>query len=88
VDTAQAAGRALFGTDYDLLSIIILLGLSAGLLFANVQLTGDAWNGLIDVAAFGVIGARLAMYDLAFLILVAAMCWIYISAKIWFGMIR
>ena len=87
-ETAQEGGKALFGTTYDLLSIIMLLTMCGGLLIGNIMLTGDHWNGLVDIAAFGVIGARLGMYDLAFLILVAAMCWIYISAKIWFGLIR
>lgn len=88
VETAKEGGKVLFGTTYDLLSIIMLLSMCGGLLIGNIMLTGDHWNGLIDVTAFGVIGARLGMYDLAFLILVAAMCWIYISAKIWFGLIR
>lgn len=88
VETAQEGGKALFGTTYDLLSIIMLLVMSGGLLIGNIILTGDHWNGLVDIAAFGVIGARLAMYDLAFLILIAALCWIYISAKVWFGLIR
>jgi len=88
VDTAKAAGAVLFGTDYDLLSIIILLVMCGGLMIGNLMLTGDHWNGLIDVAALCVVGARLAMYDLAFLILIAALCWMYISAKIWFGMIK
>jgi len=88
VETAREAGKALFGTTYDLLSIILLLVLCGGLLIGNLMLTGDAWNALIDVSVFGVVGARLGLYDLAFLILVAAMYWIYISAKIWFGLIR
>ena len=88
VDTAQAAGKALFGTDYDLLSIIMLLVMGTGLLIGNIMLTGDHWNGLVDVAVIMVIGARLGMYDLAFLILVAALCWMYIGTKVWFGMIR
>ena len=88
IDTAQEAGKALFGTDYDLLSIIMLLVMSGGLLIGNIMLTGDHWNGLVDVAAFGIIGARLGMYDFAFLLLIAAMCWLYISAKIWFGVIK
>lgn len=88
IETAQEGGKALFGTTYDLLSIIMLLVMSGGLLIGNIMLTGDHWNGLIDVTAFGIIGARLGMYDLAFLILIAALCWIYISAKIWFGFIR
>lgn len=88
IDTAKAAGTALFGTDYDLLSIIILTTLCAGLLFANIAVTGDHWNGLIDVAFLAVIGARLGMYDMAFLILIAALCWFYIGTKIWFRVMQ
>lgn len=87
-DTAQEAGKALFGTDYDLLSIIMLLVMCGGLLIGNIMLTGDHWNGLIDVAVIGVVGARLGLYDFAFLLLVAALCWIYIGTKIWFGLIK
>jgi len=85
VDTAKAAGMVLFGTTYDLLSIIILLVLSGFLMYGNTTLTGDHWNGFIDVALLAVIGARLAMYDLAFLGLTAFICFFYISAKIWYG---
>lgn len=88
VDTARAAGAALFGTDYDLLSIILLLMMCGGVLIGNIMLTGDHWNGMVDVALVGVVAARLGMYDLAFLILIAALCWIYISAKVWFGLIK
>jgi len=88
IDTAQAAGKALFDTDYDLLSVIMLLAMGTGLLIGNIMLTGDHWNGLVDVAVLSVIGARLGMYDLAFLMLVGAVCWFYIGTKVWFGMIR
>ncbi len=88
IDTSQAAGKALFGTDYDLLSVIMLIAMSIGLLIGNVMITGDAWNGLIDVTVLGVIGARLGMYDFAFLLLVAALCWIYIGSKIWFRLFK
>lgn len=88
VDTAQAAGQVLFGTDYDLLSIILLLVMCGGVLIGNIRLTGDHWNGIIDVALVGVVAARLGMYDLGFLILTAALCWIYIGAKLWFGLIK
>ena len=88
IATAQAAGEVLFGTEYDLLSIIILLVMSGGLVVGNIMLTGDHWNGLIDVTFLGIIGARVGMFDLAFLLLLAALCWMYIGAKIWFGMIK
>jgi len=88
IETGQEAGKALFGTTYDLLSIIMLLVMCGWLVVGNLSLTGDHWNGLVDVSVLGIIGARLGMYDLAFLMLIAAMAWIYISAKIWFGMIK
>jgi hypothetical protein len=88
VETGKAAGAALFGTDYDLLSIILMVGLSVGLFFGNMALTGDSWNAMVDVAAWGIIGARLAMYDLAFLMLAVGVCWIYVSAIIWFRLFR
>lgn len=87
IETAQEAGKALFGTDYDLLSVIMLLAMSVGLLIGNIMLTGDHWNGMTDVAIFMVIGARLAMFDFAFLLLIAALCWFYISAKVWLGLV-
>lgn len=88
IDTAQAAGKTLFGTEYDLMSIIILLILCGGLFIGNIMLAGDGWSGWIDVALMAVIGARLAMYDFGFLLLIGAICWLYISGIIWFRFIR
>ena len=88
VDTAKEGGKALFGADYDLLSIIILLVMCGGVLFGNIWLTGDAWNGMIDATLVGVIGARLGMFDMAFLMLIGFICIFYISAKIWYGVFK
>ncbi len=88
VETAQEGGKALFGTDYDLLSVIMILLMAGGLLVGNIMLTGDQWNGWADVSVIGVVGARLGMFDFGILMLIAAMAWIYISAKIWFGLIK
>ena len=88
IETSQEAGKVMFGTDYDLLSIIVLLIMGVGLMIGNVMLTGDFWNGAVDIALLGTVGARLGMFDLAFLILIAALCWIYIGLKVWFGMIK
>ena len=88
VETGQEAGKVLFGTDYDLLSMMILLAMCGGLMYANIALTGESWNGFVDVALVGIIGARLGMYDLAFLGLIGALCILYISGKIWFGFFK
>lgn len=83
IETAQEAGKALFSLDYDLMSFILLLGMCVGILAANIMLTGDAWNGTIDMSVVLILGARLGIYDLGFLGLLAAICIIFIGIKIW-----
>lgn len=83
VETAREAGASLFSLDYDLASIILLLGLCVGVIVANVQLTGDAWNGMIDASVVLILGARLGMYPMGFLGLFAALCVIFIGIKLW-----
>jgi len=88
IETAQEGGKVLFGTDYDLLSVMMILLFAAGLLVGNIMLTGDNWNGWADVSVIGVVGARLGMFDFAILMLIVAAAWLYISAKVWFGLIK
>ncbi len=88
VETAQEGGKALFGTDYDLLSVIVMLGLSGILLFGGMWLTGSAWAGMIDASLIGIFGARLGLFDLGFLMLIGFVCIFFISAKIWYGIIK
>jgi len=88
VETSRAAGAALFGTSYDLASLILLFGLCAGLLIANLQVTGDHWNGLVDVTVWMVIAARLAFYDIIYLALIGFICWVYISSRVWLRMLK
>jgi len=87
VETAQEAGGDLFSLEYDLLSIIILIVVCFGVMIGDVMLTGDHWNGLIDVAVVMILGARLGQYGIGFLGLIAALAVIYIGAKIW-GVMR
>jgi len=83
IDTAREANKALFGKEYDLVAIIIIAVLCLGLLIGNIMLTGDAWNGMIDALIIFILGARLGMYGLGYLGLIAALCVIYTGAKIW-----
>lgn len=87
IATAKAAGGALFGVDFDLLSLIILLAMCAGLVVANVYLTNDHWNGLIDAAFIIVIGAKIGLIGLGYVGLMAAIAVLYFSMRIW-GLVR
>lgn len=83
VETARNASRDLLGTDYDLTSIGLLFALCVGLIITNISLTGDHWNGLIDSVFVLIIAARLGVYGLAFLGLLATISLIYIGMNIW-----
>ena len=81
--TAKAAGTALFGTGYDLLSIIMVLFMCFGVVLSNIILKGSAWAGMVDASVIAILTARLGMYPLGFLGLIAALCVIYGAMKLW-----
>lgn len=83
IEGARNGSRDLLGTSYDLTSIFLLLAMCAALVIANLSLTSDAWNGLLDVAFVMCIGARLGVYSLVYLGLVEALCIIYIAMALW-----
>lgn len=83
ISDAQQAGADFFNLGWDLLSAIMVLAVGFGLVVANLYLTGDAWNGLMDVSVWLIIAGRLGLYGLGFLGLITALCLIYISYKIW-----
>lgn len=89
VEDGQTAGKGMFNKDYDLLSIILLLAGLGGLFVGNIMISKNVYSALIDVTLVALIFGRLGIPDvlLSFLGLIAALSWVYISAKIW-GVLR
>lgn len=83
VEDAQTAGATLFDLDYDLASIILVFVMAAGVLVGNIFLSADTWGGLSDAAIVLVGTARLGLYDLAWLGMIAAICVVYIAIRVW-----
>lgn len=84
IETAQSGGASLAGTGYDLTTILLILGMIAAAVFAGMSLAGgDAWAGMLDGGIVLLAGARLAFFDPTFAGLVVAICWLYVSAKVW-----
>jgi hypothetical protein len=83
VEDAQQAGKEFFEVDYDLTSVFLVLILAAAALIANVMLAGDAWSGMLDVSVVLIATARLGLYGMGFLGLLAALAVVYISMKVW-----
>ena len=80
VETARAAGIALFGTTFNLLDLIIVLLSFVAIVVANIYLTNDAWNGMIDGCLLLLIFTRLSMFEMGYLMLVAAAAILYMGA--------
>lgn len=89
IGTAQAAGATMFNKGYDLLSILFLLAFVVAIVVANVMIKSTIWAGLVDATLLAVLFARLGIPAvlLPFLGLIAALAWVYISAKTW-GVVR
>lgn len=84
-EDAFTAGEEFFDIDYNFMGILIILVISGLIIFSNWYVGGgNLWkNGMIDSAGIVVIGGRLALFPLGELGLLAALCWLYISAKTW-----
>jgi hypothetical protein len=83
VDTAKSAGAALFGTTYDLTSLLISLLICAGIGICSIILSGDAWHGVADARTGLIAVTRLGFFDLGFLALLAALAVIYGASRLW-----
>jgi len=83
IDTAKAAGAALFGTGYDLTSLIITLAIAGGLFVCTMLLCGDAWHGIADARTGLIVATRMGFFDLGFLALLAALAVIYGATRMW-----
>ncbi len=86
VGDAQQAGADLMGATYDLTSLILVIILSFAVFFANLIISkkaGNMWSAFLDVIFLLCILGRLGLYELSFLGLIAALSWLYTSAKTW-----
>lgn len=82
IDPAKTAGGTIFGVGYDLLSIIITLGMCIGLIWCNIKITNDHWNALMDVAIVLVTAPKIDLFPLTFTALVCAMAAMYTGTKV------
>lgn len=84
LEDAETAGKEFFNVSYNLMGMLIIALICAVIIGANWYLAGgNLWRGMVDSAPPLVIGSRIAMFGLGEVCLFAAVCWLYISAKIW-----
>lgn len=80
---AMDAGNDMLGVDYNLFGLLGLGAACVVLIGACIFVGGDVWGSAIFAAGVVVIGSRMALADLTIVALAAAICWIFISGKVW-----
>jgi len=83
IETAQEASKTLFVVNYDILSVIILLVLVVLIVVANLMITGDQWNGLMDASIVAILCTRIGLFGLGYLSLAVALAIVFIGIKFW-----
>lgn len=85
VEEAKTGSTDFFGTTYDLLSLLLLVAACGAILMGNIGVGrgGEIWAGLVDVLFILAVGARLAVFDLIYSALLAALAVIYLGVKFW-----
>lgn len=84
IGEAFDSGKGFFDVDYNLMGTLILLVIMAGIVFLHWRVGGgNIWRGLIESCPPVVIASRIGLFGLGEIALVAAIGWLYISAKVW-----
>lgn len=82
IEPAKTGGGTLFGVGYDLVSVILAMVLSVGLIIGNMKLTNDPWNAMIDVSILLVAAPYIDLIPLSFTSLVCAIFVLYEGTKV------
>ena len=84
IGPALTAGESMLDVGYNLFGLLLVVGICISLIMVNWYIGGgNLWRGLVESVPPLVIGARIGLLGLGELGLIAAFCWLYISAKIW-----
>lgn len=82
IAAAKAGGADIWGTTYDLSSIIIMILLCIGILILNLMLTHDNWNAAVDIAIIFATAPRIDLLPLSFTALICSIFILYEGTKV------
>lgn len=83
IGTAMDAGNTMLDSSYNLFGLLIIFLVCVGFVGACVYVGGDVWGTLIFTSGIIVIGTRMSLLGLGELGLIAAIAWIFTTAKTW-----
>lgn len=83
IDTGMTAGNALLDVSYNLFGLLITLGIMAAIVIISLVIGGDFWGAFVGCVAPAVICTRIGLFGMGELALIAAVCWLFLSAKVW-----
>ena len=83
IGTAMDSGNTMLDSSYNLFGLLILFLVCAGFIGACIYVGGDIWGTLIFTAGIIVVGTRMSLLGLGELGLIAAIAWLFTTAKTW-----
>jgi hypothetical protein len=83
LDKGMQAGNDLLDVPYNLFGLIITLAIMAVIVVASLMIGGDWWGSFVGCIAPAVICTRIGLFGMGELALIAAICWLFLSAKVW-----
>jgi hypothetical protein len=83
IETGMNAGNDFLDVSYNLFGLIITLAIMAIIVIASLIIGGDWWGSFVGCIAPAVICTRLGLFGMGELALIAAICWLFLSAKVW-----
>lgn len=78
------AGEDILDVNYNLMGLLIAMVIAGVIMIGNWMMAGgNLWKGMVESVPVLVIGTRMGMVGMGEMALIAAMCAIYVSGRIW-----
>lgn len=83
IGTGMQAGNDLLDVDYNLFGLLLTLGAIAGVTIVGLVISGDWWGSISGGIGPMIIFTRMGLFGMGELALIAALGWLFLSAKVW-----
>lgn len=84
LETGLNAGNDFLDVDYNLFGLLLVVGMIVVLIFTHWYMKGgNIWAGLVESAPVPIIMSRMGVMGLNEVGLIAAVAWLFLSAKTW-----
>ncbi|MFA5389539.1 MAG: hypothetical protein WC312_07330 [Candidatus Omnitrophota bacterium] len=83
LDAGMSAGNNFLDVDYNLFGLLITLGIACCVTIVGLVVAGDWWGAFAGSIGPLVVCTRMGLFGMGELALITAICWLFLSAKVW-----